>query len=457
MRIMKNIGLISILLLVFTSCEKWIDPEININPDAPLQTTPDVLLPGVQASLAYYLGGFDVAGTAGIWMQQIQGVRFQAGAIQGYNYRASDPNNLWNSMYTGPMMDLKQMIAVCDAPETRSPVLGGISKVMMAIALGNMTDLWGDIPNTEAFQGNALSPVLKPKMDSQELVYDDIFRLLDEAISDLKNDSVPRYEVSADYFYMGDEIRWLKAAYHLRGRYRMHLLKIRPPDNYDVIIADLENQGFAGVGDDMEVFFDISSSGWNPLYQFITLRPGYAADNPFYASHFSHRNYGNSRDPRYGLNIWDGDEGYWTLRYAPVTFAQYAEAQFLIAEAYFMQGEEDGARYYLDIAINASLDKYGIDKNDFGNANWLTGIKAAIDATSGPALLEFIMVEKYKHMFCQLESWTDWRRTGYPVLTPTVGTQVPRRYPYPQSERDYNDENTDVVQIFNRVWWDSVL
>ena len=181
------------------------------------------------------------------------------------------------------------------------------------------------------------------------------------------------------------------------------------------------------------------------------------AQGTAFARFFEDRVYGNSRDPRYGRNIWDGDFGYWTRSFSPVTLAQYAEARFLIAEAYFMDGIEDGARYYLKAAIDASLAKYGVDIFQGSNANWLAGIRQAIDNTSGPALLELIMVEKYKHMFCQLESWTDWRRTGYPVLTPTVGTQVPRRYPYPQSERDYNEENVDVKQIFNRVWWDSVL
>jgi hypothetical protein len=450
---MKYTALSIIFFLFLASCEKWIDPDINLDPDAPLKATPDVMLPGVQASMAYYLGGFDVAATQAIWMQQIQGQDRQASAIQSYNYRSSDPNNLWENMYSGVMMDLNQMITVCDAAETRSPHLGGISKVLMALALGSMSDLWGDIPVTDAFQADTESPVLKPRLDLQQDVYARIRSLLDQAISDLENDSVPTYEVNADYFYLGESDLWLKAAYHLRARYEMHLQKVKTVD-YNAVIGDLLS-GFESISEDMEQFFDISSAGWNPLYQFIVERSGYVGNNPYFTALFERRDYANSKDPRDGYYSWD-ETGYWTRRMSPVALAQYAEARFLLAEAFYMIGnQEAGARFYLKEAIDASLEKYQVDLSAGNNTAWLNALKADIDTKTGPELLEFIMVEKYKHMFCQLESWTDWRRTGYPQLTPTQGTQIPRRYPYPQSSRDYNNENTPVVQIFSRVWWDA--
>ena len=63
MKRIDKIGFIIVLAAMISSCEKWIDPDINLDPDAPLQASPDVILPGVEASLAYYLGGFDVAAT----------------------------------------------------------------------------------------------------------------------------------------------------------------------------------------------------------------------------------------------------------------------------------------------------------------------------------------------------------------------------------------------------------
>ena len=69
--------------------------------------------------------------------------------------------------------------------------------------------------------------------------------------------------------------------------------------------------------------------------------------------------------------------------------------------------------------------------------------------------------------FNEYESWSNWRRTGYPVLTPvnypgnvTNGT-IPRRMTYSTSEQannvaNYNDavasQGADVMTT--RIWWD---
>jgi hypothetical protein len=66
------------------------------------------------------------------------------------------------------------------------------------------------------------------------------------------------------------------------------------------------------------------------------------------------------------------------------------------------------------------------------------------------------------------ESWSNWRRTGFPVLTPVVypnnvtnGT-IPRRFPYPSSEASSNPANYKTAHdavaggdvLSSRVWWD---
>ena len=66
------------------------------------------------------------------------------------------------------------------------------------------------------------------------------------------------------------------------------------------------------------------------------------------------------------------------------------------------------------------------------------------------------------------ESWSNWRRTGFPVLTPVVypsnatnGT-IPRRFPYPLSEITSNPVNYQAARdgvaggdfLTSRVYWD---
>jgi hypothetical protein len=57
-------------------------------------------------------------------------------------------------------------------------------------------------------------------------------------------------------------------------------------------------------------------------------------------------------------------------------------------------------------------------------------------------------------LYADPEVFTDWRRTGFPVLTPTTGTAIPRRLVYPQSEFDLNSNTPKNGTLFTRVGWD---
>ncbi len=48
------------------------------------------------------------------------------------------------------------------------------------------------------------------------------------------------------------------------------------------------------------------------------------------------------------------------------------------------------------------------------------------------------------------EAWTEWRRTGYPMLTPAIDPlsangQIPRRQCYPTTEKDLNSAHYATV------------
>ena len=67
----------------------------------------------------------------------------------------------------------------------------------------------------------------------------------------------------------------------------------------------------------------------------------------------------------------------------------------------------------------------------------------------------------------EIEVYSNWRRTGYPELTPVnvtgnlTGGTIPRRLTYPPSEISVNTENYEAavsqqgLDLFTtRVWWD---
>lgn len=87
--------------------------------------------------------------------------------------------------------------------------------------------------------------------------------------------------------------------------------------------------------------------------------------------------------------------------------------------------------------------------------------------------LEQINTEYYIHTFCnEYEAFANWRRTGYPKLTPArnaasypnnvTNGEIPRRFIYPTSEITANPVNyNDAVKrlsggdkMTSRVWWD---
>ncbi|MEM9391667.1 MAG: SusD/RagB family nutrient-binding outer membrane lipoprotein, partial [Bacteroidota bacterium] len=81
------------------------------------------------------------------------------------------------------------------------------------------------------------------------------------------------------------------------------------------------------------------------------------------------------------------------------------------------------------------------------------------------ARLEQIMTQKYIALYSHgLETWTDFRRTGFPALTPVTGGnnafnlngEIPRRLPYPQTEIDLNNSNVPITSpdFQDRFWWD---
>ena len=68
-----------LVILSAQSCEKWIDPDININPNEPADVTMEALLPFIEADVAFRMaGGPDIISVQGIWLQQLDGIDLQS-------------------------------------------------------------------------------------------------------------------------------------------------------------------------------------------------------------------------------------------------------------------------------------------------------------------------------------------------------------------------------------------
>ncbi|HEU5290124.1 MAG TPA: SusD/RagB family nutrient-binding outer membrane lipoprotein, partial [Cyclobacteriaceae bacterium] len=115
--------------------------------------------------------------------------------------------------------------------------------------------------------------------------------------------------------------------------------------------------------------------------------------------------------------------------------------------------------YYLD-GIEQSFTQYGVyDATVY--ANYIANPVVVYSVADG---LNKIITQKWVHQYLNgYEAWADWRRTGFPVLTPAPdGTisSIPVRQGYPTPEKSLNKTNYDaavtklgVDNLTSKIWW----
>lgn len=463
---LKLISILSIALL-FSSCSSWIDSSMNTSPNNPTDVPVTLLVAPIEANLAYVVGG-DLARTNCIWMQQIAGIASQPFDLDVYNISESDVNNSWSyNLYTPGMYNTKILMA--KAVTQTSPYYAAIAKILMAYQLGVTTDLWGDIPYSNALNG--ANGQTKSTYDKQQAIYTTIFSLLNDALTDLSASSSTFVPGADDLIYGGDLTKWTKTVYALTARYKLHLVKVGSASYADVLAALAK--AYTSNDDDLKLVFGSAYSNSNPMYRFSQERGGYIGANTNFLSMLT-----TAKDPRLAVYYQATDtstvKGVVKLSYtgsaagegnakasvigvnyaspaSPVYLMSYTEVKFIEAEASYQTGNTARAITAYNAGLKASLVREGVY-----DATWFA---ADSIPTGGIITLEKIINQKYLSSFLQIETWSDWRRTGYPTLQLATGAftaEIPRRYPYPSDERLYNGSNepSPLPKITDRVWWD---
>ncbi|MEI6889795.1 MAG: SusD/RagB family nutrient-binding outer membrane lipoprotein [Bacteroidales bacterium] len=461
----KLIGLVFLMALALGSCKKWINTDLNVNPDSPSDVPMSSILTGVEANMGYNtIGGNDLCRVTSIWMQYFQGIARQSQQTTNYYLLESDINNLWVTDYTNTMMNLQTIIGKASG----NPTYKGIAEVLLANTLGIATDVWGAIPYSAAFQGVAN---LTPAFDSQESIYATIYSLLDDAIVQLGTDGAPT--VNGDVMYGGEPLLWLQAAHSLKARYLLHKSKIDGTSWANALAA---LQGGIGSNDaDLQFNFFDAANGQNPLYQFMNQRGDITMHKVFIDTLLNVRHdprlpmfAGVSMDtarPYFG-NGWNEVNGEASLpgaavaaADAPVPFITFVETLFIQAECLYKTNASVGqVRAALIAAVTASMDKWGADYSV-----WMPIYTTYISFAAGEPLYKEIMTQKWIALYNQAESFVDWRRTDNVIglqanpLASAQRNEIPRHYPEAQSEVNYNPNTPSNIDLWSRVWWDSPL
>ncbi|WP_051189454.1 SusD/RagB family nutrient-binding outer membrane lipoprotein [Daejeonella oryzae] len=457
---------LSFIFFVAGSCKKITD-DLNISPNSPIDSPPDLLLSGAQTtSILVYEG--NLARIGGIFANTFTGSDRQYVLFENYLSTAPDYDDTWDNLYQGVIAQAKIIQNKSAAVNNR--VLVGIAQVMQAQAFGLAADLWGDIPFTEA--GNAeLYP--QPAFDPQLDVYAGIQLMLDSAINNLASGvGQTAWNNSKDIFYGGNTAKWIAAAHTLKARFYLHT------KNYALALSEAQ-QGIQDVsGNMMAPHGSTFGADFNVYYDFLTYnRPGYmTADGAYLPSLLdsSSPNYrGNSKTDetarfnylfQEGLNtggldpnvLCDFDWGVPTEETGffgannPFPLITYEENQLIIAETQMKTGNAANAlaalnafRAYLNsggyirsgyIALGLNYDPYVLSDFSAGGIANAAGLLSQNDA-----LLKEILEERYVTLAGQMEQFNDLRRTkNFIGVPPKTGSQIPQRYFYPQNEINSN-------------------
>lgn len=222
---MKKLFIIPLFIasiLVATSCDKFGD--VNTDPTRSSNLDPAIQLSQVQLR---YSGDLEINEKIHLCItmplvQQVGGIWANRWG-QMYIYNRLYLSSLWENTYRQDITDIVSAVdRTAGNPELSN--LHHVCRIMKVYEFARMTDLYGDIPYTEA--GKAYSAgITHPKFDAQEDIYDDFFRELADAAAQL---DVSKDRVQGDLFYKGDINAWKKFANSLRLRYAMRLVKVNP-------------------------------------------------------------------------------------------------------------------------------------------------------------------------------------------------------------------------------------
>jgi len=143
---------------------------------------------------------------------------------------------------------------------------------------------------------------------------------------------------------------------------------------------------------------------------------------------------------------------------APQRMITFAEYNFIRAEA-ALRGAPGVAQTFYTAGITASMQEAGVNAAQI--ADYLA-VNGTLSGTTAQQIQQ-VIEEKYIALFgVSTEPWTDWRRTGFPVITPPTNaistvTSVPRTLFYPQSEIDLNPNvpGQKAASLQDRVFWDN--
>ncbi|MEE9439078.1 MAG: SusD/RagB family nutrient-binding outer membrane lipoprotein [Saprospiraceae bacterium] len=378
----------------------------------------------------------------------------------------------WVTIYLKALNNIR----IIKEKSAESPHYKGIANVLEAMHVGLVADTWEDAPYSEALQG---SNNVSPAYDSQEELYNSIFKLLDQAIALLESGTSFLTPGNDDLAYGGDMEKWVKLAHSLKARYLLHLST--KSNNWAEIAAEAA-LGISENDDNFQIFYN-STTNFNPIHDialsnqtgnlsvtfgkmFIDMLNGesYGVDDPrlttittLFPDSTVYRGQAN-----YDVELLDyscdiGLTNWYSSISAPVVMMSNAETRFIQAEAEMNMGGNALASY--EAGIKAHMNMVGVVEEDI--TTYMT------DPAVATVSLENIMKEKYISLIFNPESWNDLKRhkfdeslfRGFVNVNSSNFDEIERNGPgqralYPSTELSRNEAQVNAhLKEFDAPMW----
>lgn len=480
--------------VLLSACRDFLD--VNESPNNPADVPVSAILPSAQVGAAF-ANSNEVNRFASVVMQQMAGNAGNPGTYGRYNAQGVNLNNQWNfELYGGVLINSQEMIRRAD--ELNSPVYSGIGKLLKAYGFSLATDIWGDIPYSQALQGDN---ILQPRFDAQEDIYlgnealgiQSLFDLVKEGLADLDRESVAR-PLNDDLIYGGDLTKWRRMGNSLLIKFAI-VISNRASGRTTEEIAEVLNVGDIYINNNdanFQLIFGDVTGQFNPIHSWTNV--SLFRDEMMGSTRFVERlqALNDPRLPRYYtrpsgnfVTIEDGFNGTppppatrsrfgpyvtGTNGQGPIRMITYAQTCFDLAEAALRFGVTQGKsaqEYYVE-GIEASMSQVGIPADSV--EAYLAQPEVRDLSGSQAQQLDQILLQKYIALFGNgFESYNDWRRTrgrqdamdnrrGF-LPTPlnadpfSNAEPVPLRLPYPTDEISRNPNTPGLVTIDQPFWW----
>ncbi|MCB0685829.1 MAG: SusD/RagB family nutrient-binding outer membrane lipoprotein [Saprospiraceae bacterium] len=487
MKIYNYIVFSALLVLSLEACTKF--EVINENPDVAtsINNNPELLLTNAQRNSINRVVGD--AWSEGNLMAQY-GARIVFTEFDLFNWGTQ--SGTWESHYL-TIRDLEALRQI--AENTGNDSYEAVALIMQSWLFQILTDMWGDIPFSEAAKANAEDPIFQPRYDKQQDIYQALLTDLEKANSLLAGSGLPK--IKGDILFAGDLVRWRKFANSLRLRVALRLSEADPSTAQSVIAQIAANPAEYPVmesNDDNAVLtFLTANPNAHPVTEESVYRVG--SYNEYRISETMVGILREFDDPRLqffadptATSVIEGNpviEGmqngivdgpaytykggdpflskfninyfYFQPNANQGRLMTFSEVMFILAEA-AQRGwiDEDAALLYNN-GITANFTYWNVDLP----SDYLQRPSVVYDNS-----LEKIMKQKYLALFyTDYQGFIEFKRTGYPSqIAPgpdALYSEYPSRFLYQTKEIALNRGNYDEAVsrqgpdvLLTKVWWE---